>query len=94
MQNATDATTARKKKPALQPRVSSPPSLPQVAFGRKTTRSVTLKTDFSTAVQDAAWHYFIGQSAIYEEYGVKAKDVEKAAMRDLNEIRVIAKPVI
>jgi hypothetical protein len=43
--------------------------------------------DFSTAVQDAAWHYFIEQPSLFEEYGVKAEEVEKAAVRDLDEIR-------
>ena len=43
--------------------------------------------DFSAAVQDAAWQYFIAQPSIFEEYGVKAEEVEAAASRDLAEIR-------
>jgi hypothetical protein len=43
--------------------------------------------DFSSAVQDAAWHYFVRPSPLFEEYGVKAEEVETAAVRDLDEIR-------
>jgi hypothetical protein len=43
--------------------------------------------DFSAAVQDAAWHYFIEQPSLFEEYGVKAKEVETAAARDMAGIR-------
>jgi hypothetical protein len=43
--------------------------------------------DFSAAVQDAAWHYFVGQPSVFKEYGVKAEEVETAAARDLAEIR-------
>ena len=43
--------------------------------------------DFSAAVQDAAWNYFIRQPSVFEEYGVKAKEVEAAAERDLEEIQ-------
>jgi hypothetical protein len=43
--------------------------------------------DFSAAVQDAAWHHFIGEPSVFEEYGVKAEEVEKAAARDLAAIR-------
>jgi hypothetical protein len=43
--------------------------------------------DFSAAVQDAAWHFFIAQPSVFEEYGVKEDEVEKAAVRDLDEIR-------
>jgi hypothetical protein len=43
--------------------------------------------DFSAAIQDAAWHYFIGQPSLFEEYGVTEEEVEKAAVRDLDEIR-------
>lgn len=43
--------------------------------------------DFSAAIQDAARHYFIRSPSIFEEYGVKAEEVEAAAMRDLEEIR-------
>jgi hypothetical protein len=43
--------------------------------------------DFSAAVQDAAWHYFIEQPALFEEYGVTPEEVEAAAKRDLAEIK-------
>lgn len=43
--------------------------------------------DFSAAIQDAAWHYFIGQPSAFEEYGVRADEVEAVATRDLDEIR-------
>jgi hypothetical protein len=43
--------------------------------------------DFSAAIQDAAWHYFVGQSSVFGEYGVKAEEVERAAARDLAGIR-------
>jgi Arc/MetJ-type ribon-helix-helix transcriptional regulator len=43
--------------------------------------------DFSAAIQDAAWHYFVKEPSIFEEYGVKSKEVEKAAARDSAEIR-------
>jgi hypothetical protein len=43
--------------------------------------------DFSAAIQDAAWHYFVAQPSLFEEYGVKAEEVEKAASRDLAQIR-------
>jgi Arc/MetJ-type ribon-helix-helix transcriptional regulator len=43
--------------------------------------------DFSAAIQDAAWHYFIEQPSLFKEYGVTAEEVEKAAARDLADIR-------
>ncbi len=43
--------------------------------------------DFSAAVQDAAWHYFVVQLPVFEEYGVRPEEVERAAARDLDEIR-------
>jgi hypothetical protein len=43
--------------------------------------------DFSAAVQDAAWHYFVGESPVFEEYGVKAEEVDRAAVRDLAAIQ-------
>jgi Arc/MetJ-type ribon-helix-helix transcriptional regulator len=43
--------------------------------------------DFSAAVQDAAWHYFVRQPSVFEEYGVRAEEVETAAARDFAEIR-------
>ncbi|MGD0411485.1 MAG: hypothetical protein ABSC18_07250 [Verrucomicrobiota bacterium] len=43
--------------------------------------------DFSAALQDAAWNFFIGPPSRYEEYGVTSAEVEKAAGRDLAAIR-------
>jgi transcriptional regulator of met regulon len=43
--------------------------------------------DFSAAIQDAAWHYFVGQPSVFAEYGVKAEEVKTAAARDMAEIR-------
>jgi len=43
--------------------------------------------DFSAAVQDAAWQYFIGQPSVFEEYRLKAEEVERAEVRDLAAIR-------
>jgi len=37
--------------------------------------------DFSAALQDAAWNYFIGPASPYEEYGVTTKEVEQAYQR-------------
>jgi hypothetical protein len=52
---------------------------PQVKSGRY--------KDFSAAIQDAAWHYFVAQPSLFDEYGVKAEEVEKASARDLAGIR-------
>lgn len=43
--------------------------------------------DFSAAVQEAAWNYFIGPPSLFDEYGVTPEEVERAAERDLAEIR-------
>jgi hypothetical protein len=43
--------------------------------------------DFSAAIQEAAWHYFVARPSLFEEYGVKAEEVEKTARRDLAGIR-------
>ena len=43
--------------------------------------------DFSAALQDAAWNYFIGPPSPFEEYGVTSAQVERAARRDLAAIR-------
>ena len=43
--------------------------------------------DFSAALQDAAWNYFYGPPSPFEEYGVTAAEVERAAQRDLVAIR-------
>jgi hypothetical protein len=29
--------------------------------------------DFSAAIQDAAWNYFVRQPSVFEEYGVKSE---------------------
>ena len=33
--------------------------------------------DFSAALQDAAWNYFIGAGSPFEDYGVTSAEVEK-----------------
>lgn len=43
--------------------------------------------DFSAAMQEAAWNYFIGPPSPFDEYGVTPEEVERAAERDLAEIR-------
>jgi hypothetical protein len=43
--------------------------------------------DFSAAVQDAAWHYFVEQPPVFDEYGVNAEEVNRTAARDLAAIR-------
>ena len=43
--------------------------------------------DFSAAVQEAAWNYFFGPPNPFEEYGVSSEEVERAAQRDLAQIR-------
>ena len=43
--------------------------------------------DFSAALQDAAWNYFIGPPSPFGEYGVTSAQVERAARRDLAAIR-------
>jgi len=43
--------------------------------------------DFSAALQDAAWNYFIGTPSPFEEYGVSAAEVERSAQTDLGRIR-------
>ena len=41
-------------------------------------------TDFSSAIQDAAWNYFMGSQSIYiyMEYGVTPAEVERSARLD------------
>jgi hypothetical protein len=51
----------------------------QVASGRY--------KDFSAAVQDALWNYFVGTPSPFEEYDVNPQEVERAAQKDLAEIR-------
>jgi hypothetical protein len=43
--------------------------------------------DFSAAIQDAAWHCFVREPSVFEQYGVQADEVESAAARDLIDIR-------
>ena len=43
--------------------------------------------DFSAAVQDAVWNYFIGPDSPYEEYGVTPKEVECAHAKVLAGIK-------
>jgi hypothetical protein len=43
--------------------------------------------DFSAAVQDAAWNFFIGPPSPFAEYGVTPEEVERTAQRDLAAIR-------
>ena len=42
--------------------------------------------DFSAALQDAAWNYFIGAGSPFEEYGVTAGEVEKKFQQVSREI--------
>jgi hypothetical protein len=43
--------------------------------------------DVSAALNDAAWHHFIGSDSPFVEYGVTPEEVERAAQKCLNEIR-------
>ena len=43
--------------------------------------------DFSAAMQDAAWNFFLGSPSPFEEYGVTPEEVERVAQRDLTAIR-------
>jgi hypothetical protein len=42
--------------------------------------------DFSAALQDAAWNYFLGPPSPFEEYGVTAEQVERAYQKTVREI--------
>ncbi len=42
--------------------------------------------DFSAAVQDAVWNYFIGPPSPFEEYGITAAEVERAYRKTMTEI--------
>lgn len=42
--------------------------------------------DFSAALQDAAWNYFIGPASPFEEYGVSPDEVERAYQREARDI--------
>ncbi len=46
----------------------------QIASGRY--------TDFSAAMQDAAWNYFAGSPSPFQEYKVTAPEVERSARAD------------
>jgi hypothetical protein len=43
--------------------------------------------DFSAAVQDAAWNFFVGPPSPFAEYGVTPEEVERVAQRELAAIR-------
>ena len=43
--------------------------------------------DMSAALNDAAWHHFIGVPSPFAEYGVTAEEVERSARRDLERIK-------
>ncbi len=43
--------------------------------------------DFSAAIQDAAWNYFVGTDSPFEEYGVTAAQVERAHAKSLAGIK-------
>ncbi len=43
--------------------------------------------DFSAAIQDAAWNYFIGLESPFEEYGVTAAEVERAYQKVSAEVK-------
>ena len=45
--------------------------------------------DTSAALNDAAWHHFIGTSSPFQEYGVTTAQVERSARKDLEEIRTL-----
>ena len=42
--------------------------------------------DFSAAVQDAAWNFFIGPSSPFEEYRAMPEQVERAYRKTMAEI--------
>ncbi len=42
--------------------------------------------DFSAALQDAAWNYFIGAGSPFEEYGVTSDQVERKFQQVSREI--------
>jgi hypothetical protein len=43
--------------------------------------------DFSAAIQDAVWNYFIGPDSPFEEYGVSPQEVERAHQQVLAGIK-------
>jgi hypothetical protein len=42
--------------------------------------------DFSSAVQDAVWNFFLGPPSPFEEYGVTPDQVERAYQKTVREI--------
>jgi hypothetical protein len=42
--------------------------------------------DFSAAVQDAAWNFFLGSPSPFEEYGVTPEEVERSYRKAMAEI--------
>ena len=42
--------------------------------------------DFSAAVQDAVWNFFIGLPSPFEEYGVTPEEVEASYQKIIKEI--------
>ncbi len=42
--------------------------------------------DFSAAVQDAAWNFFLGSPSPFEEFGVTPEEVERSYRRTMAEI--------
>lgn len=43
--------------------------------------------DFSAAVQEAVWNFFVGAASPFEEYKVTPEEVESSAERDLAAIK-------
>ena len=43
--------------------------------------------DFSAAVQEAVWNFFVGPESPFEEYQVTPKQVERSALRELAAIK-------
>ncbi len=43
--------------------------------------------DFSAAIQDAVWNYFIGPESPFEEYGVTPEEVERSYQKVMAEIK-------
>jgi len=42
--------------------------------------------DFSAAVQDALWNFFVGPPSPFEEYGVTPDEVQRAYLRTVRGI--------
>ncbi len=42
--------------------------------------------DFSAAVQDALWNYFLGSPSPFEQYNVTPEEVERAYQKTVREI--------